>query len=110
MNISLLDQRQGVRTSSAYAVRLSDPTGRAFGQGRTANVSENGVLVLVNTSKDVEVNELVLLDMVLPGIPGSTRQCSARTVTYQARVANVRYIGHMLGIGLELVKKVHNGH
>ena len=110
MNISLLDQRQGVRSSSAYAIRVRDMGGRALGQGRTANISERGVLVLVNTPEDMEVGQQVLLDMVLPGVSGATRQDSAHTVTYEARVANVRYIGQMLGVGLELIKKVRNGH
>jgi hypothetical protein len=106
MNISLLDQRQGVRSNSAYAIRIKDMDGRVLGKGRTANVSENGLLVLVDTPEDMEVGQQVLLDMVLPGVTGATRHDVARTVTYQARVANVRYIGHMLGMGLELVKKV----
>ena len=110
MNLSLLDQRQGVRASSAYAVRMNDLDGRALGQGRTANISENGVLVLVNVVEDLEVDEQVLLDMILPGSLGVNGQGAARQVTYHARVANVRYIGHLLGVGLELLSKVRNGH
>ena len=83
MNLSITDQRQGVRACSAYAVRVNHQDGRALGKGRTANISESGVLVLIDAVEDMEVGQRVLVDMILPG---------------------------SLGVGLELLSKIRNGH
>lgn len=100
------ERRNSVRVPGSYPVQLCDAHGRALGRGRTANISEQGVFVLLPGGRTPTINQAVRLTMELPLSPD--RQRSTRTVRYLARVARVEPMGQWQGVALELVEKIRS--
>jgi c-di-GMP-binding flagellar brake protein YcgR len=100
------ERRQSVRAAGAHPVSLFDSRDNLLGSGRTVNISAGGLFAIFDTTESFEVNSRVVVQMTLPAMPGSLRPDKPRLVSYTARVANVRHVGQLLGLGLELLSKV----
>ncbi len=100
------ERRQGVRATGAHPVSLFDSRDNLLGSGRTVNISAGGLFAIFETAETFELNSRVVVQMTLPAMPGALRPDKPRLVSYTARVANVRHVGQMLGLGLELLTKV----
>jgi hypothetical protein len=89
---------------SSYPVLLRDIKGRTIGRGRTANISERGVFVLVPDGRTPAQGQTIEIEMDLPHSPAHQRM--RRTVRYAARVVRVEPMGRWQGIALELGEKL----
>lgn len=98
------ERRNSVRVPGSYCVQLWDGHGRVVGRGRTANISQHGVFVLMPGGRMPAVGQTLELAMDLPLAPD--RQRVTRTVRYLARVARVEPMGQWRGIALELGQKL----
>ncbi len=85
---------------------MTDRKGKLLARGRTANISENGVFLLVNACRVVDTEEQVLLELTLPSASGRTRPNAKRVVRYRCRVVHSRPLGHLAGIGVEFLTKI----
>ncbi len=100
------ERRQSVRAPGAHPVSLFDSCDNLLATGRTVNISAGGIFAILDTAMDFEINGRVVVQMTLPAIPGAVRPDKPRLVTYVARVANVRHVGQLMGLGPELLTKV----
>ncbi|MCG3178856.1 MAG: hypothetical protein BIFFINMI_01186 [Phycisphaerae bacterium] len=98
------ERRNSVRIAGSYPVQLWDHRGRLVGRGRTGNLSESGMFVLVPGGRGVSLNSLVRVEIELPRSPDHPRM--TRRVTYQALVVRIEPMGDWRGLGLDLVDKV----
>lgn len=101
MLVRAAEKRLSMRVSAAYPVTVLDEDRNVLTSGRTANISENGLLAVV---KGGRFPAEVLLTITLPS--GSSRSRStARKVTYRARVVRQQVLGNLVGLGVQLLEK-----
>jgi len=98
------DRRASTRVAGSYPVQMWDARGRVIGRGRTGNLSENGVFVLLPGGRRVAADSLVQVEMELPRSPDKPRL--RRRVRYTARVIRTEAMGQWRGVGLELIAKL----
>ena len=98
------ERRASVRVPGSYAVQVWDARGRVVGRGRTANIAERGMFVLLPGGRLPEADQFVEIEMELPHSPAHLRM--TRTVRYRARVVRVEPMGRWQGVALELHEKL----
>jgi len=101
------ERRSTARASVAHPVLICNRRGRVLGRGRTGNISENGVFVVVPEPGALARSGQLVIRIELP----STRQArngrnATRQVSYLARVVHSQSLGQMLGLGLEFLQKL----
>ena len=103
MSIRTAERRRSVRAPVAHPYVLRDRKNRVLARGRTANISENGVLTVVRQDPRLPEYGQVVLDLTIPADPiaGTTR-----TVKYRCRIVRRQELGNMLGLGLEFLQKL----
>jgi hypothetical protein len=106
MSIRVQEKRQSLRVPAAYPAVVLDRKGHALARGRTANISENGVLVLVNPRREIVPEETVILELSVPSTSSRTRDNARRVVRYRCRVVHIQRLGHLLGVGVEFLAKI----
>lgn len=106
MSLRIQEKRHSLRAPAAYPAILMDRKGKPLARGRTANISENGVFLLVNSCRAVNPGEYVLLGLTLPSISTRARPDAKRVVHYRCRVVHSRPLGHLVGIGVEFLTKI----
>ncbi len=103
MTVRTAERRRHVRVAASYGAVLHNGRRRVLARGRTVNISENGVFVVVRgRPRLAEVGE-VFADLVIPADPvvGTTRE-----VQYRCRVVRTVDLADMTGVGLELIEKL----
>lgn len=101
------ERRRHLRIAAAYPAVVRDRRGRALARGRTANISESGVLVIVNLRPLPAVNQEFIIDLTVPAVSAArTRWPATRQVSYRCRAARVQTLGHLAGLGLEFLEKL----
>ncbi len=103
MNIRTAERRRSVRVSSALPYVLRDRKNRVLARGRTANISENGVLTVVRHQERLDRQDQVVLDLTVPADPIAG---TSRLVKYRCRIVRRQALGNMLGLGLEFLQKL----
>ena len=98
------ERRASVRMPGSHPAMLSDAKGRMIGRGRTGNISESGVFVLVPGGRNVQIGATLRIQLELPRSPDHPRM--KRRVLYNARVVRVEPMGEWRGVGLELLDKI----
>jgi len=98
------ERRYSIRVPGSYPVLLRDARRRVIGRGKTANISERGLFLLLPGGRKLAPAADVQVEMDLPRSPASPR--STRTVRYRARVVRVVAMGKWQGVGLELAEKL----
>lgn len=103
MTTRTAERRRSVRVSAAHPYVLRDRKNRVIAKGRTANISENGVMTVVKLHPRLPDTGQVVLDLTLPADPilGTTR-----LVKYRCRIARRQEMGNMVGLGLEFLQKL----
>ena len=104
MTVRTAERRRSVRAPSAHHATLHDNRNRTtLGRGRTANISENGVLLVLHNSERIPKTGNVCLSLIIPADPvlGTKRQ-----VIYRCRIIRRQEMGNMLGLGLEFITKL----
>lgn len=107
MTVHVAERRRSVRTTAAYPVSICDRRGRVLSRGRTANISENGVFVLVGNSRALPLSGQVFLQITVPDASGRQfRRDASRTVRYACRIVRSQSLGRFVGMGIEFVRKL----
>ncbi len=104
VHVSSRERRASVRVPGSYSAEITDTRNRLIGRGRTANISEQGVFILLPGGRQPPVNTVVHLLMELPRSPAQPRR--TRMVRYSARVLRVEPMGRWIGIALQLCDKL----
>ena len=106
MTVRTAERRRSARSPAAYPAVVYNRRGRILARGRTANISENGVSLVVRPHGSPLPKE-ILLGLRLPAIPTArSRRPASRTVSYRARIVWTRAIAQLLGLGIEFLEKV----
>ncbi|NLW86313.1 MAG: PilZ domain-containing protein [Planctomycetes bacterium] len=106
MTMRTAERRVNLRMPAAHPAMLSDSQGRPVAQGRTANISQNGAMVLVNARRTITTDEKLRLELHLPALSDRPKRRQLRVVVYTCRVVHVQPVGQMLGVGIELLDKI----
>lgn len=107
MPTRVAERRRSTRTAAVYPAAILDNDGCLLAWGRTSDISECGVFIIAETQWQPELDSTVIVQLQLPGFPHRRRRDKPRIVMYQARVVRTRMLGQLLGIGLELLAKLH---
>jgi len=105
MSIRTAERRRSVRAVGAYPATLRDRRGRLIGRGRTANISETGVYVVIPNGRAVPTATTATLEMVLPEV-SSSANAPQRTVKYEVQINRTEKLGDWHGLGIELLRKL----
>jgi hypothetical protein len=105
MTIDVAERRIHVRLAVSHPVTLWDRRGRLLVRGRTGDVCESGLLVLVAREQERRVPEWIVVEMAVPDISFSGRGKSTRRVRFSARVVHRNAVGEKVGLGVELIGK-----
>ena len=98
------ERRLSLRISTAYPVKILDENESLLTSGRTANLSENGLMAVVRTCP---LPPEVFIELTLPSLANSRRAYGqTRIVCYRARVIRRQIMGNLMGRGVQLLKKV----
>jgi hypothetical protein len=104
LRLGIAERRISVRMAAAYSAVLIDRRNRTIlTMGRTANISENGILLVVRLSHRVPVEGEVCVRLTVPSNPLTGDK---REVTYLCRIIRRQEMGNMLGLGLQFLKKI----
>ncbi len=91
---------------AAYPAQVADRAGKLISHGRTTNISESGMLVICNQPVRKNFPTEVTLTVMVPGTSEKdVLHNSKRAVRYLCRVARIRKLGQLVGLGLEFVEK-----
>jgi hypothetical protein len=102
MFVRTVEKRLSLRVSAAYPVSVYNKDMTFLAGGRTANISESGLMAVV---RGCPLPTDVLVEITLPS--GSSRvRNQTRTVLYRARVIRQQVLGNLMGLGVQLIEKV----
>ena len=102
MAVRTAERRRSMRVAAAYQALVRDRRGKFVARGRTANISHNGVFVVVH-ARTRAIESQVVLELSVPSA-GQGRRGDTRTVVHLCRVVRTENMGDLLGIGLEFVE------
>ena len=103
MFVHATERRLSLRVSSAYPVKVWDEHQTLLTSGRTANLSENGLMAVV---RSCTLPPEVLIEITLPSAgPPRRGRPGTRTVHYRARVVRRLIMGNLMGLGVQLLRK-----
>ena len=105
----VIERRKSQRVSEIHPAAVLDADGYVLAKGRTSNISERGVFLIVDGLWGPELNSRVILELKLPTTGTARRPDKKRTVVYKARVVRTHGSGCIFGVGLELMEKVAQG-
>jgi len=103
MTVRTDERRISTRLPAGHQVAFRDTRGRVIGRGRTANISEGGIMVIVRRSHSIPQNGSVVAEVTVPANPATGTK---RRVRYRCRIARRLVLGNMLGLGLEFIEKI----
>ena len=106
MTVRIAERRQSIRMPAAYSAVVRDRRGRTLAKGRAANISESGVYLLVRAARVPGPDEHVLLELELPAVTARARHQDMRTVHYTCRVVHSQDLGHLTGMGIQMLSKI----
>jgi len=89
-------------------VTLSDRRGRVLARGRTTDISQSGLFVVVTTAGTAIKSPQVIVEISIPKngkSRRSTRQ-TPRKVRYLARVIRREEFGQLSGLALDFIEKL----
>ncbi|MCK4602493.1 MAG: PilZ domain-containing protein [Phycisphaerae bacterium] len=101
------ERRRHPRVAATYPAVLRDKRGRLLARGRTVNISEGGVFVVMRMRTKRYPRTNLLLELTVPKTSTEIRRRSTnRTVHYQCRVVRSESLGQFTGLGIEFIKKL----
>jgi c-di-GMP-binding flagellar brake protein YcgR len=107
MSIRTIDRRRDDRVAAAHPVAVYDRGGKCLLHGRTANVSEGGMLVLTGSRLALRLKGELSFEITLPdGNAPRAHRRGLRLVQYLGRVTRVEEIGQAIALGVQLIGKV----
>ena len=107
MSVRSEERRRDFRAPAAHAATIMDARGRVIARGRSANISENGVMIIIRSNSSLDGLGEVLVELTLPGVSKKdVIHGETRTVRYRCRVARVQTLGQLVGLGMEFMEKL----
>ena len=106
MTVRTAERRQSIRMPAAYPAVVRDRRGRTIAKGRAANISENGVYLLVRVARVAEPDETVFLELELPAVTARARRQETRIVNYSCRIVHCLEMGNLTGMGVQMLTKI----
>jgi hypothetical protein len=104
MNVRTAERRRSVRMPANHFAIIRDHRNRhELGRGRTADINESGVLVMVHSSERIPESGNVCVSLTLPADPAVGTK---RHVIYTCRIVHRKEMGNMIGLGLEFLTKL----
>ncbi len=88
---------------AAHQVVLRDTRGKVLGRGRTANISEGGIMVIVRRNHLLPPKGIIDAEVTIPANPTTGTK---RRVVFRCRIARRQVLGDMIGLGLEFIEKI----
>jgi hypothetical protein len=107
MTVMVRERRGTLRVAAAYPVVVRDRRGRIIAKGRTANISQSGIYLILPARTEITPGASFNLELSLPGIDNRGNLGARRTVNYRGRVVRVDPLGQLLGTGIELQRKLN---
>ena len=104
----LAPERRGrARASVAYPVTVSDRRGRILARGRTTDLSQSGLFVVVTAPKGSIKASQVEVEISIPKtrFRGGARE-TPRKVRYLVHVVRREEFGQMYGLALDFIEKL----
>jgi len=99
------DRRLHHRAVEALHVLLRDARGREIGRGKTANISEGGVYVVLRSARGLpQVGCAVQVEVSFPAAGVGGR--GSRNVRYSATIVRTVPMGPWVGVALEFISKL----
>jgi c-di-GMP-binding flagellar brake protein YcgR len=111
MAVGVKERRRDTRVAATYPAAVHTVGGRLLFEGRTANISENGVFLVAN-GKAPPIGHEAVITLTLPGASaadvrgGRGVRKDTRTVRYRCRIVRTQPIGHLVGLGVEFLEKI----
>ena len=103
MMIRTSERRATIRMAASYVATLRTRH-RIIARGKTANISEGGVLVIVHRNPRLPSDgQELLVDLIIPADPAAGTK---REVTYLCRVTRHEELAHLMAIGLAFIRKI----
>jgi c-di-GMP-binding flagellar brake protein YcgR len=107
MSIRTTDRRRNDRVAAAHPVTVYDRGGRCLLHGRTANVSEGGMLLMTDSRLALRLKGELAFEIALPGgNTPRTRHHGLRLVRYVGRITRVEEIGQAIVLAVQLSGKL----
>ena len=104
MNVRTAERRCSVRMPATHFAIIRDHRNRReLGRGRTADVNESGILVVVRSSEKIPTSGNVCVSLTVPADPAAGTK---RQVIYTCRIVHREEMGNMVGLGLEFLTKL----
>ena len=83
MSASSAERRRSKRGAASHAARVYAASGALIAEGKTSNISENGVLVLASIKGKVPQHGQVVLELAVPDASDKpSRRGRSRTVRF----------------------------
>ena len=107
MTVHTAERRRSVRVPATYPAIVRDRRGRTLTRGRTANISEHGVLLISRRREGLLPDQKIVLELTIPAAPTTRcRRQPTRTVRYRCRIVRTQTIGQLVGLGIEFLRKL----
>ncbi len=106
MSVRIAERRRSPRAHAAYPAVLTDQRGQTVARGRTANISEHGLFLVVSGNISSQTGEDVIAKILVPSLAAHARGNETRTVIYDCRVVRRQALGQLVGLGIEFRKKL----
>jgi c-di-GMP-binding flagellar brake protein YcgR len=100
MTVRIGERRRSYRLPAAYPTLLAEPGGRVLARGRTANISEHGLFVIVSSSTPPPEDHALIIEVSVPA-PND----DVRTISYSCRIVRRQAVGHLVGLGVEFARE-----
>ena len=103
MSVRAAERRRSTRHTAAYPTVLVDLRGNILARGRSANISEHGLFVIVSGLASPLAGGNVVAKVSIPATAGGKQ---TRIVVYECRIVRRQALGQLVGLGVELCKKL----
>ena len=99
--------RHRLRSAAAHLVLISDRRGRNVVRARTAELGHTSLSCVTEARRALGLKDVVTVEIHLPSSRSARRRHdSRRTVRYLGRIVETQEIGHLVGLGVELIQKL----
>ncbi len=104
MSVRTSDRRRNLRSAVSLPVAVIDRRGRVRLRGRTADISEGGLMLLTEARSGLQMRGRVLLEISMPTARASAgRESRTRRTVFAGRILRVEEIGQLVGLAIELL-------
>ena len=107
MSANSAERRRSKRGAASHAARVYSANGLLLAEGKTSNISENGVLVVAKIMGAEPQNGGIVLELAVPDASSKpSRRGRSRTVRFDAQIIRTVRLGHLVGVGIEFKREL----